>query len=258
MVDAVNSKISDAIAAAGDQVVFVNYDQYFTMYGGRYCENNIIEPDTSRPSLDDPNTELKRSSPDTSNGTFAGDLNDFVTQTLQNNPDWTYGALGGPSDEAIVIEPSASNSNTEASNGTCLFKGMGDTKDQLGFVQSKLPLTWLRVFHPRPQASALIANYVMFHIQLDQAKVLQASVGPEIASMTQCAVNMGPNSTLVSVPCCEYGSDPNESLIPQNYCQCGDEGASVFSIDTNGGYDYTTNSGPTVTRVTWTAESMTV
>ncbi|KAL2049900.1 hypothetical protein ABVK25_009767 [Lepraria finkii] len=183
MVDAVNSKISDAVAAAGDQVVFVNYDQYFTKYGGRYCENNTTEPDASQmgePSPDDPNTELKGSSPDISNGTFTGDLNDFVIQTLQNNPDWTHSAPEGPSDEATVVEPSASNSNTETSTGTGLFKGMGDTKDQLGFVQSKLPLTWLRAFHPRPQAFALIANYVMFHIQLDRAKVLQASVDPKL------------------------------------------------------------------------------
>ena len=51
MVDAVNSKISDAVAAAGDQVVFVNYDQYFTKYGGRYCENNTTEPDASQMGL---------------------------------------------------------------------------------------------------------------------------------------------------------------------------------------------------------------
>jgi len=75
MVDTVSGKIADAVKAAGDQVVFVNWDQYFKRYRGRYCERNVREPDGSRlgllsyewdtidngePAASDPSTELKK------------------------------------------------------------------------------------------------------------------------------------------------------------------------------------------------------
>jgi hypothetical protein len=44
LVDAVNSKIKQAVANAGAQAIFVDYDDYFAGWGGRYCEESVIEP----------------------------------------------------------------------------------------------------------------------------------------------------------------------------------------------------------------------
>jgi hypothetical protein len=47
----VNLEISLAAERAGPQVVFVNYDPYFTQCGGRLCELGVREPDVNRPKL---------------------------------------------------------------------------------------------------------------------------------------------------------------------------------------------------------------
>lgn len=51
LVDLVNSKISDAVAAAGDQVEFINYDEYIDDVGGRYCSPGVEEPEQTRWAL---------------------------------------------------------------------------------------------------------------------------------------------------------------------------------------------------------------
>lgn len=207
MVDAVNSKIADAVAAAGDQVVFVNWDQYFTRYQGRYCESNALEPngnrlgllfyewdtiDNGEPAANDPNTELKRSGTTVGEGSFGGEINDFVEQTVKAHPEWTYATPGGPNDEATLIRP-PSNPVTNGTGGGCqVGKGplahvcTGDIEEQLGVIQSYLPVTWLRVFHPRPPGQAMIANLVLYYMYVDRAKLLSQQAGPEISSMTVC------------------------------------------------------------------------
>ncbi len=208
MVDAVNSKIADAVKAAGDQVVFVNWDRYFTRYRGRYCERNVPEPDASRlgllfyewdtidnnePPANDPSTELKRSGTSVGEGSFGGDINNFVEQTVKAHPDWTYARPGGPADAATVIKapPISSTSGTGGScrvgTGKLAKVCVGNTIDQLGVVQSYLPTTWLRVFHPRPPGQAMIANLVLYYMYVDRAKLLGQRAGPEISSMTVCA-----------------------------------------------------------------------
>lgn len=44
LVEKVNGKIADAVKAAGDKVVFVNYDGYFGDVEGRMCAPHIQEP----------------------------------------------------------------------------------------------------------------------------------------------------------------------------------------------------------------------
>lgn len=149
--DTVNSKIADAVKGAGDQVVFVNWDRYFTHYRVRYCERNVPEPDGSRlgllfyewdtidngePEASDPSTELKRSGTSIGEGTFGGDIHGFVEQIVNAHPDWTYAMP----DKATVIRP-APISAIDSTGGSCrvgkaeLVKHCtGDMKDQLGVV----------------------------------------------------------------------------------------------------------------------------
>lgn len=48
LVDLVNSKISAAVAAAGEQVMFINYDEYIGDIGGRFCPPDVQEPQPTR------------------------------------------------------------------------------------------------------------------------------------------------------------------------------------------------------------------
>ena len=49
LVDATNRVLNDVISKAGDQVIAVNYDDYFGQFTGRYCEPGVTEPDPNRP-----------------------------------------------------------------------------------------------------------------------------------------------------------------------------------------------------------------
>ena len=51
LVDATNKAIQDAATRAGGAVVFVDYDQYYSMTEGRYCEESVNEPDPDRNGL---------------------------------------------------------------------------------------------------------------------------------------------------------------------------------------------------------------
>ncbi|KAL6718667.1 hypothetical protein ACLMJK_002901 [Lecanora helva] len=206
MVDAVNGKISDAVKAAGEQVVFVDWDKYFVRFRGRYCEKNVAEPSASRlgllfyewetvdngePSPDDPKTELRRSGTAVGNGTFGGDINRFVQETVNANPDWTYAKPGGPTDQTTIMKPETDVDKSDScqvgtNRGPLSHICMGDLKDQLGVVQSYLPTTWLRVFHPRPPGHAIIANLVLWYMHVERTKVLNQQPGPEISTVTAC------------------------------------------------------------------------
>lgn len=48
LVDATNKVIRDAIASAGSQVVFVDYDKYFTELTAGFCQKGVKEPDPKR------------------------------------------------------------------------------------------------------------------------------------------------------------------------------------------------------------------
>ena len=216
MVDAVNSKIADAVKAAGDQFVFVNWDQYFTRYGGRYCEGFATEPDANHlgllfyewdtidngePGPNEPSDELRRSGDTTGNDTFGGDINNFVKQTLDAHPDWTYAQPGGTNDQASVIDPAPAPVATgRCGNGRLKDICTGDTKTQLSFVATVLPKTWLRVFHPHPAGQALIANLVLYYMTVDRAKLLKQQVGPEIQSITACPTSALPTSVSCTSP----------------------------------------------------------
>lgn len=49
LVDATNCAIESAARRAGDRVVFVNYDKYYEMNQGRFCEDGVDEPNPNRP-----------------------------------------------------------------------------------------------------------------------------------------------------------------------------------------------------------------
>ena len=49
LVESTNLVLEKTVAAAGDQVVFVNYDRYFGDLGGLFCEPGVKEPAPERP-----------------------------------------------------------------------------------------------------------------------------------------------------------------------------------------------------------------
>ena len=73
----------------------------------------------------------------------------------------------------------------------------------------------------------------------------------DTASDTPPATPPATPSATPSTPWCEYGSDPNGDQIPQDYCQCGDNYGSMYSVasSTTSPYNpcpYTTPPGPTI------------
>ncbi|MCJ1473603.1 hypothetical protein MMC13_002254 [Lambiella insularis] len=60
-----------------------------------------------------------------------------------------------------------------------------------------------------------------------------------------------------SAPWCLHGGSPHGNRYPQEYCQCGKSYASLYSIatSTTNPCPWTTAPGPTLTFVTWTAQS---
>jgi len=202
LVDNVNAKILAAVQAAGEQVVFVNYDPYVTFFNGRYCENGVNEPDGSRLGLffyesftvdpGEDNSIMKRSAPEVGVGTFGGDIVSNVNDMTKKKPDWTYANPGGAKDQTIgmntsdgIINPIPQNSKS-CGTGQLAHYCEGDTEDQLGLLQAGLPITWLRVFHPRPSLHALIANLILYLMAQRRAAFLNTPAGPEVASLTVC------------------------------------------------------------------------
>ena len=60
-----------------------------------------------------------------------------------------------------------------------------------------------------------------------------------------------------SAPWCLHGASPHGNSYPQEYCQCGKNYASLYSVATSGTNPcpWTTAPGPTLTFVAWTAQS---
>jgi hypothetical protein len=48
LVDKVNGKIAEAVQAAGNKVVFVDYDRYFGDLQGRFCAPGTEEPNPQK------------------------------------------------------------------------------------------------------------------------------------------------------------------------------------------------------------------
>jgi len=201
----VNNAIQAAVARAGDQVVYVNYDQYFTGFTGRFCESGITEPAPDRGDLlfyqrktQDLILPWKRQAPtlpmtntsapinaaaanplaaaNTDNviakGTFEGDIALRISQTLAQNPAWII-ALEDDAFQVLTVDsipsdgssPHILSASAPTNNTAIARRGTGDT------IAWLLPDSMKRVFHPKPNGHAYIASLVLYHMEAENAKI---------------------------------------------------------------------------------------
>ena len=175
LVDAVNKRISDAVKAAGDQVIFIDWHEYAAYDHGRYCEDGVIEPAPNRPGLmfyewdtvdpDEDVDRLKQLAPNVDDGTFAGEVNKFVNWTVDRKPPHTLHDSG--KDPPKLDSPSSMRS---AETIVELNDNMERTYGSA--YQPLIRVSWTRVFHPRPQTHALLANLVLDRMDLEHEKTM--------------------------------------------------------------------------------------
>jgi len=146
----VNTQIQLAVERAGPDVVFVEYDHSYVERGGRFCEDGVQEPAPNRRELlfyewgttedgmgNDTSLDTFTEG-DIGKGTFAGDINSWVAETLREHPEAV--SAGGPLNVAAAFE---------------------EDEDTLGYVGSIIPDSWKRVFHPETAGHQVIANLVL-------------------------------------------------------------------------------------------------
>lgn len=197
-------KVNDAIKAAvdraalgNDQVVYVDYDPYFGLWTGRYCEAGVTETDADREALlfferDTPSTvynwKAKRAEATTDpedivpDGTFEGDIAKAIRAGLAENPSLKANLSGGSLQTLEIGKPPADGSAPEvlsvifdsknsALQGTSRRLGIiGIAGDALGYL---IPDTTKRVFHPRPVGHAIIASLLLWHMEIEEIKMFK-------------------------------------------------------------------------------------
>jgi hypothetical protein len=164
LVDATNKAISDAISRAGSQFVFVNYDQYYTKNGGLFCEPGTQEPAPNRNGLlfyewgtGDTNTLSKRQE---NNGL---DPNQAVSGTFE-------GQIVAWANATKAKNPMAETEAQHESPGNVLISTSSFIRDG-----------YLRVFHPRPEGHAIIANLIFWKLAETRARTSNQPFGPEVS-----------------------------------------------------------------------------
>ncbi|EPS26948.1 hypothetical protein PDE_01888 [Penicillium oxalicum 114-2] len=162
LVDSVNSKISDAVKRAGNQVQFVDYDSYVGYFNGRFCEAGVDEStkeSNTRTGLMfyelntlDPfgSNPWKRSEEDIPEGTFGGTVNQYALITQLVDPDAKL------SEESLV----------DSQNSAVTFSRRASIQAsvQPRTIPNLLPDGYGRVFHPQPLLHQLIASLVIYHM----------------------------------------------------------------------------------------------
>jgi hypothetical protein len=116
---------------------------------GRYCEAGVQEPDPNRLGLsfyewntvdsEDNITKLYNTGDDVLPRSFEGDIATLINKTLVEHPDWEF-------------EPSKGFVNKSK------IRTDGFVDDTIWWL---LPDSWKRVFHPRPEAHAVIAQLIV-------------------------------------------------------------------------------------------------
>lgn len=154
MVRSVNKVLQKATDDAGPNVHFIDYNEHIKKGRGRYCEAGVQEPAPNRLGLnfyewdtldpeDDP-SQLSRTGDDVPRGSFEGGIAERVNKTLQEHPDWEFDA-----DKGFVNKSK--------------MRPEGIIDDAIWWM---LPDSWKRVFHPRPEAHAIIAQLVINELEM--------------------------------------------------------------------------------------------
>ncbi|KAF2028985.1 SGNH hydrolase [Setomelanomma holmii] len=152
MVRSVNDIIRKAVAAAGPQVRFIDYDSAIETMRGRYCEAGVQEPAPNRSGLvfyewntvdhGENKTALQNQTGDgVPKGSFEGGLADQINKTLEEHPDWQFDP-----DKGFV---------NKTKDG---IKEEGLIEDTLHWL---IPDSYKRVFHLRPEGHRIIARMLV-------------------------------------------------------------------------------------------------
>ncbi|KAF1959478.1 SGNH hydrolase [Byssothecium circinans] len=187
LVIAVNHAIRAAAKRAGPEFVFVDYDQYFTLTQGRYCEGSTKEPAANRDGLlffewDTKNgrTILTRRDADEPelDGVPADGL--MAIDKRQGNSSASGDPLSFEDQiSSFVRQAKTANNSLEValhdnSGADPAYRGRGMlSKDEF------IPDSILRVFHPQPAGHAIITNLLVWHIAKQQALLQNVPWGPE-------------------------------------------------------------------------------
>lgn len=179
-----------------------------TFDGWSVCEDGITEPYGDNPDLFfyewgtvDPWERIpsleELSTDDIYNGTFAGDINNWLEQTLAEHPDWTIG-------DPYTNDTSNYTDTTDATTSQKMI-----TEDK-SVITGLVPDAIKRGFHPTLNGHALIADLVFYYMDAERADMLSLGVQPSVAyvMLTTCALSI-PSSTSTSpteLNCTKTGS----------------------------------------------------
>ncbi len=216
MTDEVNVKIVKVVKSLGEQVVFVNYDDYFGQSKGRFCDVGVTEPDESRPGLlfynwntkdredeEDGGDELKRATvgavmrenaTETGNATTIGKIAGGRNFTAPRNLTATA--------NFAAFDKSESGSGSDKTFEEALWDAMQKTQEEhpdwrYGPDKKQMPDDrhaprslldgWKKVFHPRPLGHSIIANLVLYKMTEARARSLDLPVPEEVATVDTCS-----------------------------------------------------------------------
>ncbi|OAR01499.1 hypothetical protein LLEC1_05006 [Akanthomyces lecanii] len=181
LVDAMNSRLADAVERAGPSVTFVNYDQYTGRWGGRFCEKGVDESTSAS------NTrkglmfyELnswdvlgfspwKRSNDDPLEGTFDGDQEILAQITLLMD------------EGAKFTQEQANTRSFAAVKNAALASSNFNVQ-----VPNLLPDGYGRVFHPQILLHQLISNLIIYHMVDRNLQTHGLPSVPEIETIDSC------------------------------------------------------------------------
>ncbi|KAL6229677.1 SGNH hydrolase-type esterase domain-containing protein [Aspergillus navahoensis] len=252
LVDAVNAKLADAAERAGPNVRFINYDQYFGEFNGRYCAPGVDESvgsDSNTRSrlmfyelstLDPFGTEpWKRDLQDQEVvGTFAGYQNILAQITLlldqeaklvhEDKVETTPQPLTGAGDVPTVDPKGIPD----------IVAGMIDSIPEDFKVPGFLPDGYGRVFHPQILGHEIIANLVLYNMMNDNARRQGKPDAPESLSLETCPVIEPPTPITpfdLSPQECKPAFDGHDDVHEDNLNYwarwlCQDQDATLFSM----------------------------
>jgi lysophospholipase L1-like esterase len=168
-----NTQLKEAVNRAGPQVVFVDYDWYFELIQGRFCEDHITETASNRQGLlfynwetvdEQPNEPGRKREYQVGEGSFEATIENWIQETINEHPDWEIQPPPQIASPISFDERSLFNiSNIEEST-----KMLGSRLKK----RSIIPDGIRRVFHPRPAGHHVIASLVLYKIAQRRAEAL--------------------------------------------------------------------------------------
>ncbi|KAH7304114.1 SGNH hydrolase-type esterase domain-containing protein [Rhexocercosporidium sp. MPI-PUGE-AT-0058] len=216
LVVSVNQAISDAVKRAGPGFVFVDYDQYFSLTEGRFCEDGVKEPQGDRDGLlffewdTSGNTNLKREAKQGGAEIEAGTILRPEIARRQANSSNTQpfdAEIAALIDQARMANSSLQQSLPDGSGPDTTCRGRCLLSDDIK-----------RVFHPQIAGHAIIARAVIWHIALSRSGV---------AGEGSADLAWGPEISPAADSCAKPDTSPTCPRI--NGCSCFD--ASLSPVD---------------------------